>query len=304
MSSPSISTWPAVGSWMRLIMRTSVDLPEPDNPMTTKTSPWATSNETSRTAATQPGLREQFTTRQVGVGRPDDLVGLGPVDLPHVATRDRGVRRLGQGAAPPPGSGPRRTHRTDRPDSRPSRARAQVRGCGADNRHACVARRQARPSTSRPSHDEGDAHVLVQRPAARAGRRSTARPRSGGTRPRRSARSTAAPADAPIEYVTTPSRSAAPETTASTNPDVPARRGRTRGAGRAPGGEHREPARSRDAQSPGTQPDLLGEVAEEEPADAEQHGRHDRPRQPRRPRVRAGTQLREVGRREHHAERP
>ena len=35
-------------------MRTSVDLPEPDSPITTKTSPGATSNETSRTAATQP----------------------------------------------------------------------------------------------------------------------------------------------------------------------------------------------------------------------------------------------------------
>ena len=37
MSSPSMSTWPAVGSMSRLRQRTSVDLPEPDRPITTKT---------------------------------------------------------------------------------------------------------------------------------------------------------------------------------------------------------------------------------------------------------------------------
>ena len=40
-SSPSISTLPAVGSIRRDRQRTSVDLPEPDRPMTTKSSPLA-----------------------------------------------------------------------------------------------------------------------------------------------------------------------------------------------------------------------------------------------------------------------
>ena len=62
-----------------------------------------------------PGLREQFTTRQVGVGRAYDFVGLGSVDLPHVATRRPWRSASRPRCAPPPGSGPRRTHRTDRP---------------------------------------------------------------------------------------------------------------------------------------------------------------------------------------------
>ena len=45
---------PAVGSISRVSIRTSVDLPEPDRPITTKTSPGATSKETSLTAITQP----------------------------------------------------------------------------------------------------------------------------------------------------------------------------------------------------------------------------------------------------------
>ena len=35
-------------------VRTSVDFPEPESPITTNTSPGQTSNDTSRTAATQP----------------------------------------------------------------------------------------------------------------------------------------------------------------------------------------------------------------------------------------------------------
>src|SRR6186713_831586 len=45
---------PAVGSIRRISVRTSVDLPEPERPITTNTSPGQTSSETSRTAATQP----------------------------------------------------------------------------------------------------------------------------------------------------------------------------------------------------------------------------------------------------------
>src|SRR5947207_8314839 len=53
MSWPSISTWPADGSISLIRVRTRVDLPEPERPMTTKTSRGHTWNETLRTAATQ-----------------------------------------------------------------------------------------------------------------------------------------------------------------------------------------------------------------------------------------------------------
>ena len=52
-SLPAISICPAVGSIRRISVRTSVDLPEPERPITTNTSLGHTSNETSRTAATQ-----------------------------------------------------------------------------------------------------------------------------------------------------------------------------------------------------------------------------------------------------------
>ena len=54
MSSPSISTCPEVGGCSRFRQRTSVDLPEPERPITTKISPAPTLNETSLTATTQP----------------------------------------------------------------------------------------------------------------------------------------------------------------------------------------------------------------------------------------------------------
>ena len=53
MSCPSITTSPAVGSISRVRQRTRVDLPDPDSPITTKTSPGATSNDTSLTPTTQ-----------------------------------------------------------------------------------------------------------------------------------------------------------------------------------------------------------------------------------------------------------
>lgn len=53
-SSPSMESDPAVGSISRVMQRTRVDLPEPDRPMTTNTSPLRTSKVTSRTAAVQP----------------------------------------------------------------------------------------------------------------------------------------------------------------------------------------------------------------------------------------------------------
>jgi hypothetical protein len=56
MFSPSNMISPAVGSMSRVRQRTSVDLPDPDRPITTNTSPGATSKVVSRTAAVQPVL--------------------------------------------------------------------------------------------------------------------------------------------------------------------------------------------------------------------------------------------------------
>ena len=48
----------------RVRQRTSVDLPLPERPMTTKTSPGRTSNETSRTAIVEPVLLAQLGARE------------------------------------------------------------------------------------------------------------------------------------------------------------------------------------------------------------------------------------------------
>ncbi len=53
-SSPSMMTLPAVGSISRVRQRMSVLLPLPDSPITTNTSPGATSRFTSRIATTLP----------------------------------------------------------------------------------------------------------------------------------------------------------------------------------------------------------------------------------------------------------
>ena len=83
MSSPSRSTSPSVGSISRVRQRTSVDLPLPDRPMTTKTSPGLTSNETSRTAIVPPcaataasmasGSGAPRARRDLRLGRAEDL---------------------------------------------------------------------------------------------------------------------------------------------------------------------------------------------------------------------------------------
>ena len=67
MSSPYSLTVPAVGSISRVSSRTSVDLPEPERPITTNTSPGATSNDTSRMPTTWPvfswsSLRDSFAS--------------------------------------------------------------------------------------------------------------------------------------------------------------------------------------------------------------------------------------------------
>ena len=77
-SSPSTRILPAVGSWMRLSMRTSVDLPDPDSPMTTKTSPWPTSKQMSRTAATHPVFASSSARGRSASGVPTMRSALGP----------------------------------------------------------------------------------------------------------------------------------------------------------------------------------------------------------------------------------
>ena len=53
-SRPSTSITPAVGSISRFSMRTRVDFPEPDSPITTKTSPSRTVKLASSTPITLP----------------------------------------------------------------------------------------------------------------------------------------------------------------------------------------------------------------------------------------------------------
>lgn len=54
---PPKRTCPAVGSDRPLSMRSSVDLPDPDSPMTTKISPGSTVKDASMTAAVVPSAR-------------------------------------------------------------------------------------------------------------------------------------------------------------------------------------------------------------------------------------------------------
>ena len=73
MSSPSRSTLPSVGSIRRVRQRTSVDLPLPDRPMTTKTSPGFTSNDTSRTATVPPWAATAASMASASGGLPAPL---------------------------------------------------------------------------------------------------------------------------------------------------------------------------------------------------------------------------------------
>ena len=57
--------------------------------MTTNTSPGQTSNETSRTAATQPVFVVQLAAREVGVRRADDPLGVRAEDLPDALGADQ-----------------------------------------------------------------------------------------------------------------------------------------------------------------------------------------------------------------------
>ncbi len=83
---------PAVGSISRVRQRTSVDLPEPDRPMTTKTSPLRTSKETSRTAAVQP-VRERSSaaSRAASSGSAGTRSALGPKTFHRPSTEKTGA---------------------------------------------------------------------------------------------------------------------------------------------------------------------------------------------------------------------
>ena len=78
MSCPPIVTLPWVGSISRVSSRTSVDLPEPESPITTNTSPGRTSNETSLTATTQPVLACSSLRDRSASGVPMILSALAP----------------------------------------------------------------------------------------------------------------------------------------------------------------------------------------------------------------------------------
>ncbi len=67
--------------------------PDPERPITTNTSPGQTSNETSRTAATQPVLARSSERESSASGVPMHLVGVRPEDLPDVARPDHRLRR-------------------------------------------------------------------------------------------------------------------------------------------------------------------------------------------------------------------
>ena len=69
---------PAVGSISRISVRTSVDLPEPERPMTTNTSPGQISSETSRTATVLPLLARSSPRDRSASGLPTIRSPCGP----------------------------------------------------------------------------------------------------------------------------------------------------------------------------------------------------------------------------------
>jgi hypothetical protein len=89
-----ISTLPAVGSMSRVRQRTRVDLPEPDRPITTNTSPGATSNDTSLTAAMQPVRSSISGLLSWASGLPMICSALGPNTFHRFFTESAGSRSL------------------------------------------------------------------------------------------------------------------------------------------------------------------------------------------------------------------
>ncbi len=92
-SVPPSSTCPDVGFHSPLSMRMSVDLPEPERPMTTKISPCFTSNDASITAAVPSGLTSSRLAPCSEAA--DRLDGAAPEDLADVADRERGRAVVG-----------------------------------------------------------------------------------------------------------------------------------------------------------------------------------------------------------------
>ena len=95
-SCSAIRIVPAVGSISRISVRTSVDFPEPDRPMTTNTSPRQTSNETSRTAAIQPVFSRNSCRESSASGVPRMRSALGPkiFQMPEAAMSGSPARPL------------------------------------------------------------------------------------------------------------------------------------------------------------------------------------------------------------------
>ena len=81
---------PALGSISRISVRTSVDLPEPDRPMTTNTSPGLMSSETSRTAITQPVFSRSSARESSQSGVPITRSPLGPKTFQTPSARTSG----------------------------------------------------------------------------------------------------------------------------------------------------------------------------------------------------------------------
>ena len=94
--SPPMMMVPAVGSMSRVSSRTSVDLPDPESPITTKTSPGFTSKDTSFTAATQPVLACSSLRGRSASGVPMILSALGPKIFQSPVDRQGGVAVRGR----------------------------------------------------------------------------------------------------------------------------------------------------------------------------------------------------------------
>ena len=153
---------PAVGSISLISVRTSVDLPEPERPITTKTSPGQTSNDTSRTATTQPVFARSSFAREVGVRRADDAVGVRAEDLPDPVRADQRlaapVDAVALGLCLHPADHDRAAERAQpRPRAGAGREPAKPSGCDRCHSNAAV-RRRAAAALARRAARRGDRH--------------------------------------------------------------------------------------------------------------------------------------------------
>ena len=93
MSTPPSCTDPLVGSMRRVSRRTRVDLPDPDRPITTNTSPGATSNETSFTPTTLPVFSLSSARESSASGVPMTRSERGPKIFQRLSTDRAAVMR-------------------------------------------------------------------------------------------------------------------------------------------------------------------------------------------------------------------